>query len=126
MLYTNSHRDPQADFPDVENLSLEDKIVASAFWRLRDPEPFGETQARHAILYGFDHGHWGATETFNALEALGLFGDVEFFVRAFSAGVAALSSERRLPPSDLPPAAPGMRSEPSREDLEATRSGNPS
>jgi hypothetical protein len=95
-LYKDFARDPQAqDLDAVEDLSLEDEIVASCFWRLRDPEPFGDVQARSAILLGYELGHWGALEAFNALESRGLFGDVETFLRFFAAGVRALAEGER-------------------------------
>jgi hypothetical protein len=96
MLYSNSPHDPQAqDVVPVEDLSLEDEIVASCFWRLRDPEPFGDTQARSAILLGYELGHWGPTEAFWALVERGLLGDIDSFMPVYAAGWRALAEEAR-------------------------------
>ena len=101
MSYTQLAHRPQdlldePPFIGGENPSLEDEIVASAFWRLRDPEPFGDTQARSAILLGYELGHWGPTEAFWALVERGLLGDIDSFMPVYLAGVRALAEGERV------------------------------
>lgn len=116
--YSDFHHDPQAqDLVPVE-LSFDEILVADKFWRHREPDTRETIAARNAVLFAYEEGAIGATEALCYLEKMDLFGDVEFFLEAFSEGVRALSSRPYPSPTSLPPAAPGARSTPSEYLLE--------
>jgi len=106
LVHTHFPQGPQQDVDGIHELSLDDEICASAFWRLRKPEDYGIVMARSAVLSGYEHGSWGATEAFNALAENDLFGSTEDFMRAYLAGVRALAAEIEPEISIAPPAGP--------------------
>ena len=84
---------PQDSSCPVEELSLDDEICSSVFWRLRKPEDYGVVMARSAVLAGYERGCWGATEAFHALAEFELFGTTEEFMEIYLRGVRAKAAE---------------------------------
>ena len=77
----------------VENLGFDDILVGDAFWRHREPEHRETNVARNAALFAYESGSIGATEAIGFLAENDLFGDEDYFLRAYAAGIRSLSGE---------------------------------
>jgi hypothetical protein len=99
MLNTSYAPNPQAPDlvpdADVEILSPEDwsRAVAEycAFRRQIPAEDRDTTRRRHAICIAFQSGAIGAVEAMHMLADGHLYGDPDYFLAAYAAGVRALS-----------------------------------
>lgn len=93
MIYTTFSTGQQAPVDTVDNPALSDEIGAATYRRLQEPDAYGDVQARHAILTGFERGWWDAATAYDALLRRELFGDVDAFMRTYAAGVRAISEQ---------------------------------
>jgi hypothetical protein len=74
-------------------------------------------EAKWTAIDAYESGALGAIETLRYLEAIGAFADADELARIYCAGARAYLGVP-IPPETFP-TSPGMRSEPSRELLEA-------
>lgn len=95
-----------ADLRIVNQAGEETYTVAEAFAfeRRIANEAFSDTRRRHAICIAFQCGAIGAVEAMNKLAADDLYGDPNYFLAAYAAGVAALSQNPDVAPEQ--PEAP--------------------
>jgi hypothetical protein len=98
--YTHDFHTPQ-DFVDGVEIPLlldEDAELCPAsevfnlLSRHTEREPREKVAARNAVLFAYENGAIGATEALAYLEANELFGEPDFFLRAFAAGCRSLAS----------------------------------
>jgi hypothetical protein len=110
---SSSHDNQEFRGEPVEILSLDDALCSVAEWnafqRKMPSEPRDITHRRHAICLLFQQGGIGAVEAMHALYVDDLWGDPDYFLAAYAAGVAALSN--RTPP-ESPDVAPGSTKAP--------------
>ena len=83
---------PAAGCHDLDPFDI---LVGDAFWRHREPEHRETNVARNAALFAYETGSIGATEAIGFLAENDLFGDEDSFLRAFAAGIRALSASSR-------------------------------
>lgn len=111
--YTQVLSPRQVPLDPVRILSIDESDHSIADFFGWEPVHVDEhVEARSAVVHAYMYHEWGAVEAFNALVQHGLFGDVETFMDTYSAGVEALAARMPSSPTELPPAAPGARSEP--------------
>ena len=78
---------------EYQELDPFDILVGDAFWRHREPEHRETNVARNAALFAYESGCIGATEAIGFLAENDLFGDEDYFLRAYAAGIRSLSGE---------------------------------
>lgn len=99
MLSTSYAHDPQAvddgDLSVVNMLEIADPICSVAEWNAFQTrlfrEPIADTHRRNAICIAFQCGAIGAIEALHMLAEDELYGDPDYFMSAYAAGVATLS-----------------------------------
>lgn len=104
----NFPRNPFEEEP-ISVLEIADPIVSVAEWNAFQArlfrEPIADTHRRNAICIAFQCGAIGAVEALHMLAEDELFGDPDYFMAAYAAGVATLS---QLTPSKTADVAPGQ------------------
>jgi hypothetical protein len=116
--YIQNANSLQVPLDAVENLDPFDILVADKSWQQRDLLTLDESRMLWAIITAWQKKDISSTEALAWLDNNELL-DPDALMMGFAAFQTAAAQNPPPPPSPLPPLAPGMRSEPSRELLEA-------
>jgi hypothetical protein len=107
--YTQTIQAGQEALDTVNILEIADPICSVAEWNAFQTrlfrEPRDDTHRRNAICIAFQCGAIGAIEALQMLAADELYGDPDYFMAAYAAGIATLS---QLTPPESPDVAPGQ------------------
>ena len=118
MTYTPTVNRLQGFSCNPEILSLEDEIVASAFWNKRQPLTPSDADLLWFIIGKWRNEGMSATHALAWLENEDLL-DPDALMTGFAAFHTAVGPKPSPSPTPLPPCAPGGTVAPSREVLEA-------